>query len=395
MHMPSARVRSEMNSEHASTWYVPANGGSELAFLMKLPTAVIKALVSGAELRLTFGRAGAFLCKGAQVLDIPGHAVCVSGPQRHEEEHEALIRALRAREVPVFLFNEMDVCLAWTNLRISEEHASSVMNLMGDPDALYVGPLTPEVVRALDCFCVSIDPSDKYPGAAQIPVLSVPVCVEAWRITQAVFVGNHEYHAIQIDHANEGEILERAVWVSLESVFPMTLHKSPTVEIGAKRRELTDVLAFYERGCFLIEAKDLSVIQAQPDRTIERRVAGVQKQVKSAMKQLVGASKAVGRGERVFDVSGRELNLPRDWPSHCIVLVTELMHQGDWSAVEAALVAAIRSTGSYFHLLDLDELITLLKLSSGRAELLDYHLLKRFEMFHEVKSVHIRTRPVP
>ena len=50
-------------------------------------------------------------------------------------------------------------------------------------------------------------------------------------------------------------------------------------------------------------------------------------------------------------------------------------------------------THGFFHLLDLRELITLLKGSSGKAELLDYNLMERCKLFAEHRSVHIRSRP--
>jgi hypothetical protein len=190
-------------------------------------------------------------------------------------------------------------------------------------------------------------------------------------------------------------MFERAVWASLESVFPLTLHKSPQVKTGDKTRELTDVLTFYEYGSFLIEAKDLSVLQAGYERDQERRTKGVQKQTKKAIAQLVGASKALTRGKQIFDANGEELNIVRDKPAHCIVLITELMHWGDWSEVETQLMDAMRSTGSFFHLLDLREFIMLLKGSSGKAPLLDYNLIERCKAFIKNGSVHIRSRLAP
>lgn len=137
-----------------------------------------------------------------------------------------------------------------------------------------------------------------------------------------------------INDANEGETFERAIWASLESVFPLTIHKGPQVQTEERVRELTDVLAVYQHGTFLIEGKDLSVLHAGYERDQDRRTRGVQKQVRKTIDQLVGAVKIVLRGDRVMDDQGAELNVVRDQPPHCIVLITELMHTGDWSGVE-------------------------------------------------------------
>ena len=395
MHLPSERVYREMRSADASLWIVPANGGNELALLIKAPSSAIKALIAGCPLNLLFGRKGPYLTTGVRILDVPDAPILISGCQRETEEHQALTRLLTERRTPVFLFNEMDVCLAWTNLELTGSDTSRVTEILSQPPALYVGPFTPECSHALDCFCYTADPTHTYPGAAATPLVDVKVSLDRWRTNNVSFIGFRGYHTITIDNQNEGEMFERAVWASLESVFPLTLYKSAQVKIGNKTRELTDVLAFYEYGSFLIEAKDLSVLQAGYKRDQERRTRGVQKQIRTAITQLIGACKAVTRGDLVFDVTGEELNIVRDKPAHCIVLITELMHWGDWSGVEEQLIEAMKSTGAFFHLLDLREFITLLKGSSGKAPVLDYHLMERCKVFAKNGSVHIRSQVAP
>lgn len=376
-------------------WYVPANGGKELALLIKAPSSSIKALLAGCPLELVFGKRAKHLCTGVRILDMPDAPIFISGMQRELEEHQALDRALDARQLPVFLFNEMDVCLAWSNVALAEGDAVRVRAMMGEVEQLYVGPFTADCSASLDCFAYSVDGTQAHAGAVYIPTLQIPTILEAWRTNNISFVGMRGYHTITLDDRDEGEMFERAVWASLESVFPLTLHKGPQVKIGKKMRELTDVLASHEYGCFLIEAKDLSVLNAGFDRDQARRTKGVQKQVKKAIAQLVGAASALARGEKVFDDDGNELNLVRDKPPHCIVLITELMHWGDWSEIESQLMDAIRSTGAFFQLLDLREFILLLKGSSGEATLLDYNLMNRCMLFAKNGSVHIRSRIPP
>ncbi|MDX6445250.1 MAG: hypothetical protein QOH71_2324 [Blastocatellia bacterium] len=395
MHLPSDRVYREMRSEEASLWYVPANGGEEIALLIKAPSSSIKALLAGCPLRLVFGRNGTHLTTGVRILDMPDAPIFISGMQREAEEHQALSRALQERCLPVFLFNEMDVCLAWTNLDLMESDSTQVAEVLGRVEDLYVGAFTPECSHSLDCFCYSVDNTLTYPEATTISVVNIPTTLEPWRTNDVFFIGFRGHHTITLDHPDEGEMFERAVWASLESVFPLTLHKNPQVRIGKKTRELTDVLAFYEYGSFLIEAKDLSVLHAGFERDQERRTKGVQKQIKKAIAQLVGASRGLTSGKTIFSVDGTELNLIRDKPAHCIVLITELMHWGEWGEVETQLAEAMGSTGDFFHLLDLREFIILLKGSSGKAPLLDYNLMERCKIFAQNGSVHIRGRIAP
>ena len=394
MHIPSARVYKEMRSEEASLWYVPANEGKELAFLIKAPTSSIKALIAGCPLKLVFGKKDTYLCTGVKILDMPDAPVIISGLQRESEEHSSLIRALRERKFPVFLFNEMDVCLAWTNVELVEEDTYGVLDFLGQESQLYVGPFTKEASHALDCFCFSMDNTNTYPGAHIISTLEIAATLEQWQISYNYFYGIHDYQIVTIDDKDEGAMFERAIWASLESVFPLTLYKNPQVKVGTNMRELTDVFSFYTYGSFLIEAKDLSVLNAGYHRNQERRTAGVQKQVKKAISQLIGASKAFARGDAIFEANGTELNVNREQPPHCIILITELMHWGDWSEIVVQLCDAMLQTGAFFHLIDLREFIALLKGSSGKAELFDYNLMQRCKLFTEKKSVFIRSQPL-
>lgn len=394
MHMPSQRVRKEMHSEAASLWVVPAEG-KELAVLIKAPTSSIKALLKGCDAEIIFGLKDGYLCSGLRVFDIPDSPLFISGAVRHTEEHQAIARLLKDKVSPVFLFNEMDACLAWSNVSFSEADADKGTDLLDDISNLYTGEFDNNCSFALDCFSYTTDKSRTYPNAAEIPFVTISANIEPWRITNNTFLGNQESHAIVIDDENEGEIFERAIWASLESAFPLNLYKSPKVQIGKKTRELTDVLAFHKYGSFLIEAKDLSILQAGVDRNLERRIKGVQKQAKKAIGQLVGSYKALKRGEKIFDTNGIELNVERENPPHCIILISELMDSGDWSEIEQELFKAIKSTGAFFHLLDFREFIALLKVSSGRSDLLDYNLMERYEIFIQCKSVHIRSQPAP
>jgi hypothetical protein len=395
MHLPSSRVYKEMRSEDASLWIVPANGGQELAVLIKAPSSSIKGLIAGCRLSLVFGIHSRCLCAGARIFDMPDAPILISGAVKESEEQDAICRLLGDRAAPIFLFNEMDVCVAWTNLTLLEDEAVNVLKRIKAEPALYTGPFTASCSHALDCFGLALDPTAYYPEAEPIPTTELSIELEPWRANNVSFVSVRGYHTITINDHNEGEMFERAVWASLESVFPLTLYKSPQVTIGDKTREFTDVLAFHEYGSFLIEAKDLSVLEAGFERNQERRTKGVQKQAKKAIGQLVGACKALTRGDVVIDDKGTELSLVRDKPPHCIVLITELMHWGEWQEVEMLLDDAMRTTGGFFHLFDLREFIVLLKGSRGNPLLLDYNLRERCKIFAKHGSVFIRTRIAP
>ena len=66
---------------------------------------------------------------------------------------------------------------------------------------------------------------------------------------------------------------------------------------------------------------------------------------------------------------------------------------GEWEEIVDLLCNAMKETGAFFHLLDFQELLMLLKGSSGDSALFDYNLMQRSKLFWETKSVFIRSQP--
>ena len=393
MHIPSQRVRQEMISEAASIWYVPANDGAETAILIKAPTPSIKALVAGCSMKLTFGKSGNYLCTGAIIADVPDAPLVFSGIQRNLEEHLALLRILQNRVSPIFLFNEMDVCVAWANATLPELEATKVFAFIENISELYIGPFTKETSHALDCFCFSFNQAASYPNASTIPTAELKLSVDSWNAITSYFYGENTFETFTINNPEEGKNFEGSIWSALSSVFPNSLFKNSKILNGEKPREFTDVFAFHSYGSFLIEAKDLSVFSAGFQRKQSRRISGIQKQVKKAIGQLIGACKDFCDGKKIFSADGIEISVDRSQPPHCIVLITELPPVGEWEEIVELLCNAMKETGAFFHLLDFQELLMLLKGSSGDSALFDYNLMQRSKLFWETKSVFIRSQP--
>lgn len=396
--MPSARVAREMRSEPAAVWFVPANAGEELAFLIKAPTTCIKALIAGCRMSLVLSNYKGVVCAGVRIYDVPGAPVLVCGVARHVEEHESLLRFARDKASPVFLFNELDASVAWSNATLGEEEGKRVADLLAGSELyeLYSGPYTTRESLVLDRFCVSIDRSlSTTICVSPIPFEELPITLEEWRSNLISYVGVGVHHDVVVSDPDEGGVFEAAAWASLEGMFTGSIWRAPTVKIGDSERELVDVLAYYPYGTFLIEAKDLAILSADPVRPRERRVAGTIKQAKKAIAQLVGASKAIRRREVVKDAAGRVLAPVVTQPMHCIVLLTEMMHEGDWSQIARLMQKAISETSEFFHVLDFAELNYMARIAKGRATHFDALLIERSRHFAEHGSVHLRVRLGP
>ena len=390
MHIPSERIYSEMRSNNAIVRYVPTNGGTETALLIKAPTPSLKAMIAGCAFKLIYGKKDNFLCIGISIEDVPGAPLLISNEQIVPEEHCALLESVKQKILPIFLFNEMDICMASAELYFSDEDSLKLLDFIGDTKSLSTGSFNDTVSFAVDCFIHSIDKTKKFPNAHEIPIIETIPEISEWKTINIYYLSSESANKINITEEKEGANFESTIWSCLTSVFPETLYKNPYVQNGNKKREFTDVFAHYKYGSFLIETKDLSVFQSGYNRESERRVKGIKDQVNKGIKQLVGAVKSLKSGDVLFDINGSQIIIDRSIPPHCIILITELMPFGDWNDITNQLIDAAKKTGAFFHLLDFSEFITLLKQSSGKPELIDYNLMNRFKLFLEKKSVFIK-----
>ena len=392
MHIPNERIFREMNSEIASLWYVPATGDDDIALLVKSITTSIKAVVSGCPIELYFGKKDNYLCTGIKIKDVPDSPLFICGVQRNYEEHKALYKCLKKKRFPVFFFNEMNVCSAWSYCSISEQTAQQTLSFLGNLKSLYVGEFDAKASETLDDFQIATD-EDGFPKLKVVmPTFFFCPESEEWHSIESYFLSNTDSKSVNVFNKDEGGNFENTVWSSLSYLFPDHIYKSPIIRYGETKREFTDVFAFHEYGSFIIETKDLSIISAGTNRSMDKRTAGVKKQVSKAIKQLTGAVKHFKNGAELTDNIGNIIEVDRKIVPHCIVLITELMHYGDWSEIVKQLSEANASTKSFFHLLDERELIELIKGSSNNPVLFDYNLMKRFELFKEKQSVFIRSQ---
>ncbi|MHA7846201.1 hypothetical protein [Serratia sp. D1N4] len=372
-------------------WIVPTQDDvNDLAILIKAPTTSIKAMITGCDFDVILGVENNILCYSLRIFDTIDTPLFISGCIINEEEIVATRKLTKEKKAIVYLFNELDFCIGWSRFSIELGNTGVEEKFFEKSGALYRGEIDDKCNHAMDCLRLSIEQDGAKPNPELIELYKMTIKTERWNINTLIVIGQHESNSIELDNPNEGEMLERAIWSSLESVFPLTIYKSPRVKIGDKVRELTDVLAFDDLECILIESKDLSVISSGIQRKSDRRVKGIQNQAKTAIGQLVGACNALGRGEIISSASGEELDVGRSGPHHCIALVTEISHYGDWTIVTDELMKAFRQTRSFFHLMDLRELVALLKVSKGDPRRLRVNLVKRFKLFVEKKSVHIR-----
>ena len=244
MHFPSRRISEQLQSTSSGIWFTPANDGNEIAILLKTTTSIMNAITSGSKINFVFGDIQDILCSGVTIFDIPESPAFIYSAILHTEEHVALNELLSSLTAPLFIFNELDVCVAWCDIII--ENNKDVTVLAGDIKNKYVGDFTDACSTSLDNFFNSVFPTQHSEYTDIFKTISVNVECSSWQINQIDFIGNLDVKTLIINESDEGSTLEKAIWSSLESVFPFSLYHSPLVRIGEKDRELTDILTFHE-----------------------------------------------------------------------------------------------------------------------------------------------------
>lgn len=388
------RIYSELKSENANIWYIADNFGSKI--MIKAPEVSLKAILRGCRLGFIFGKDDTtdtiFFHAGIKIYDDVEHPLIVMGVLRFRDEHGSLEVILKNESTPLQLFNELDVCIATGKIIFKKDDAQRILSLLSAIDSLYSGEFNRHVITSLDRFDESISKANDCNAAQKIHVDEIEPIISDWAIMNNHFFGESEHHQIDINDAEEGFVLEGQIWYSLDSVFGNHLYKGPQINKNGKQRELTDVLAYYELGIFLIESKTAAVFSEKENKSIEKKIASIQKQIIKGVNQVVGACRALKDNYEVHDSRGQIIELDSEMTPHCIVLVSEIVHLGDWTNVDKHMADAAKKNNIFLHVMDLAEFILILKASSGKRELFDFNLMKRFEKWVEHRTIHMRCR---
>lgn len=121
MHIPSQHIKEAMSAEKASLWFVPAVGNGDVAFLIKAPSLILKSIVNGCSVELVINVKDDLIYCAIKINDIPDSPIWISKVLQQEDDISSLIKILKYKKTPVFLFNELDISVSWADLTINNE----------------------------------------------------------------------------------------------------------------------------------------------------------------------------------------------------------------------------------------------------------------------------------
>ncbi len=387
-------IYKELMSEEVGVWYVSDEYGSKM--MIKIPSNSIRSLVKGCRMDLTFGKDTrgnkTYFHTGARIYDDATNHTNVSNPNKYLREYRAIQNVFKEEGIIIEFYNELVVCVATAEIRFLNEERIRLLEFLGNINTLFVGEYNSEISLSLDAFDVSLDNSNFRNEAYEIPVIFTECFLRNWNNVNNTIVGISEAHKLNISNINEGGIFEKQVWASMETLFNYDLFLNPEIIENNKKRELTDILAFYEYGVFLLETKALGVLALDKEQSMDRKVSNIQKQIRKAISQLVGANKKIAKNIQIVSGKGTEIKFNRNIIPHCIVLVSELLPFGEWEDLEMEMMKTMVDENIYLHILDFREFMNFIKAAGGKKEYFDYYLMHRAEKFAEVKSIHLRSK---
>lgn len=398
MFMPSARNWEEMKFEAAGCWPLPINKGDEFALVTKMPVAAIKALYRSCPLSLTVARAetldGVVLATTLTVFDDPAAPLMLSGILRHSEEQLAVDAILHLGETLIVFFDELSRPVARAHCKLGSIECTAACTLCDTPGQRYAGSWTQLLSDVLDEVQGHSDPKLAVTGKYSPKFVTIPLTLSNFETFKMATIGIGEVLEFRLDDPDEGHGLEQSTWHLLENLFEGRIHHSPQVGDGVNRRELIDILTFCEAGLCSFETKAMAVLSTKLDRSTDRRLKSIQKQIDKAINQLVGAMKNLAGQPQLFTKKGAPLELPAE-PGvirHGIVMISEMMPDLDWESIGARLIGASGQSNAMLHVLDLQELRVLVGVSQNNPLRFVVDLIRRFEIMTERKHAMLRTK---
>ncbi|RZM29067.1 MAG: NERD domain-containing protein [Pedobacter sp.] len=261
---------------------------------------------------------------------------------------------------------------------------------MGNPKRFYTGQDFAQLNLSLDRFQAILDNKVSV-KTNSVSVLSVRGTYSHVESIEHSYVGAEQTVNTNIENPLEGDQLEKEIYVVLRSLFTKDAYHNPFIRTKTGYRELIDIFAISAFGVFLIEAKALGVYESVDGRTMERKVLGLQKQIKKAVAQLVGASKTLAGGTKIFSAPDREILFDRTFFPNGIVLVSEMFPFGDWDSTIRLVIDTMADCKMFVHVLDLKELLQFIGHSNNDRNIFDDLLMQRVKKFVEHPTLLVRS----
>ncbi|MCK7460204.1 hypothetical protein [Idiomarina aminovorans] len=377
-------------SELVGVWaYVDPESATSTVVIKAAGTAA-KSMAKGAEVKLYLGVAGKkelFVGGGLQIYDTQDNPLILPIFARTESEVIGWRNIANERSFRVIIMDEFDApVLRGTGYLNKVNHTLTKVLATASwiSNAKLLDPFIESIWHAIDPRYI---PTNSI--AAHVHDVELQLDLKQTLIISASESGTFQY---DLSDMHEGATQENHLHQQLYLLFGNNVFLSPQIERGKKIRELTDVLVVSSKSTLFFESKALCLNDSKGDSCYERRVGKVISHAEKAIGQLEGAVKSYRKPEyRVMDSAGIEL--PRsDSPNQtAIVVISEFVPHDNWKIILELIRNTYLKSDVRIVVVDLAELMRLIKMSSYRNINLGILLNQRFIASLESETLDIRS----
>jgi hypothetical protein len=360
---------------------------------VKLPTDVLKSIHLDARLSLLI--AGVQACGisvpivGVEVADMPQDPFYGYHPVVDREQLQLVARAFSYPRFCICFVNEAVIPAFEVWVVPDQKHTQELLSLSSE-----LLTNLPENIResvqeaALDKFQSSLL-AVQQGRSPNFFLLNVPLQIASKDIYIHRSPANGEW---RFDFKDEGGNLEQTIQELLETRFPGQVYRSPKVDDGSEKRQLTDVMLVTPEAVFLFESKVLALLARGLGISVDRRARATSKHFDKAVGQLVGAVKRLRNGANIYSEDGNPLSITFNGKViHAVNVVTTELAKLDFKQVARNLTAAASEAAACYHFIDLAQLQQHVVFAESSHHLNEY-FRRRFEVVSKSGNASIRTR---
>ena len=362
VHILADHLRSEFLAVPVLVRFDMAQGqnGPEPTLLIKAPSLSLKYLLRRQSLRFMVMRIGRKIAYAVEIPDDPDRPASAWSLLELPNESLALKTLITDPRCVIFLFNELAVSVAWTELdvRIEASLADAIdaveLNTVGDEGDT-------ELVNT------RLNEMRNNANVSEAQLLSFDGI--GWHELHATYITNQAGSSrLSLFNRDEGGQQEEiAVWLT-DNLDPAGCVKSPQVQ-EKPPRELSDILLSHEFGTILIESKSLSVLARDNLPNRNKLTNDLSKHIEKATRQLIGGVRNLKNGLEVKDKAEKVLNIEREKPVHAIILVPDLtLLQNATEFGIKFIYQFMKTTGGFLHILDPAELLRIVQAAEMISE---------------------------
>jgi len=373
--------------------------GRDLALVLKCPTHIGKAIHSGSPVRVVLADVpskNSFVrCFGLSIEDRGGKPLTTFAAYRTRDEQRLLLRLFRRDRLPLFLFDEIERCVACCTFSPESHGRNAISEALNEWPAPYAGRFTSVVKSALDRFSEMLDGVDC--ADAVLGPIEAPCSLTDWRVSSIYGIGSGDF---RLD-GDDGSGLEQTIHQLLESLFESSAFRSPNVRNESGSRELIDTLLLGDHVICLVESKAVGFSGVDGPLDTAKLAKRIQKDVDKGLRQLKGATRAIRAGSPLSEthqgipVLARQARAPirildHNWVVLGLVVVSDLDCDVDWRVVAERYLAASSGDACY-QVVDLTELRSLVGAAKTPMQFVT-NLILRFQRVSEQGSMAVRVR---